>query len=55
LHYALEVGRIVRELAARGEWNPARVRVTFVPRTTSALEAAAERPIRVGRVSVYVG
>jgi tyrosinase len=55
LHYALEVGRIIRELTARGAWDPARIRVTFVPRRTSALETAAERPIQVGRVSMYVG
>ena len=57
LHYALEAGEVIRRLEAAGEWDPANLRVTFVPRRRSVaaegvLEAASE-PIRVGQVSLY--
>lgn len=57
LHYALEAGEVIRRLEAAGEWDPADLRVTFVPRRRSVaaegvLEAAPE-PIRVGQVSLY--
>ena len=54
LHYALEVGAIVRELSSRQAWDPAHVRVAFVPRSTNAAESATEHPIQVGRVSIYI-
>jgi tyrosinase len=58
LHYALEVGDVVRRLEARNQWDPNDVRVAFVPEGESAsteegLESAATEPIRVGRVSIY--
>jgi tyrosinase len=57
LHYALEVGRVVRQLQATNAWNPDDVRITFVPTedegTASARESGAVNPIRVGRVSMY--
>ena len=58
LQYSLEVSRVVRTLEARNDWDPATVRVTFVPRrrsvaSESSRAAAAADPIQVGRVSVY--
>jgi tyrosinase len=58
LQYSLEVSRVVRTLEARNDWNPATVRVTFVPRrrsvaSESSRAAGAADPIQVGRVSVY--
>jgi tyrosinase len=57
LHYALEAGEVIRRLEAAGDWDPANLQVTFVPRRRSAaaadvLEAATE-PLRVGQVSLY--
>lgn len=57
LHYSLEAGAVIRRLEEAGEWDPADLRVTFVPRRRSvapegALEAAPQ-PIQVGQVSVY--
>jgi tyrosinase len=59
LQYSLEVSAVVRTLEARNDWDPATVRVTFVPRRRSlpseaSRSAAAADPIQVGRVSVYV-
>lgn len=57
LHYALEVGDIVRRLEARHAWDPDKVQITFVPRKVSAAAGAFEAtaaPIRVGRVSLYL-
>lgn len=58
LQYSLEVSAVVRTLEARSDWDPAAVRVTFVPRRRSlpseaSRSAAAADPIQVGRVSVY--
>lgn len=54
LHYALEVGAIVRALESRQAWDPNNVQITFVPRSTSVTETAAAQPIHVGRVSIYL-
>ena len=61
LHYALEAGGVIGRLQATGDWDPANLRVTFVPRARgaaaeAALEAAVEaapEPIRVGQVSLH--
>ena len=54
LHYALEVGSLIRRLNSAGNWNPDDLRVTFVPRhlDDSAARVAAT-PVEVGRVSLY--
>jgi tyrosinase len=60
LHYALEIGDVVRTLEARPDWDPSRLQVTFVPEEIEpdAPEPGgpaliAKLPIRVGRVSLY--
>jgi tyrosinase len=58
LQYSLEVGAVVRALEARNDWDPADVRITFVPRRRSlgsetSRSAEEPDPIQVGRVSVY--
>lgn len=60
LHYALEIGDVVRTLEARGDWDPTRLQVTFVPEEIEPDEPEpgvasliAKEPIRVGRVSLY--
>jgi tyrosinase len=60
LHYALEIGDVVRTLEARSDWDPTRLQVTFVPEETEPDEPepgfaplVARQPIRVGRVSLY--
>jgi tyrosinase len=58
LQYSLEVGGVVRTLEARNDWDPANVRITFVPRRRSgesggARSGGASDPIQIGRVSVY--
>jgi tyrosinase len=60
LHYSLEIGDVVRTLEARNDWDPTKLRVTFVPEETEPDEPEpgfasliAKQPIRVGRVSLY--
>ena len=57
LHYALEVGKIVRRLREENAWDPSDVRISFVPRrpamTPEGAPEAAPEPITVGRVSLY--
>jgi tyrosinase len=61
LHYVLRIGQIVRRLQTRNDWDRAAIRVTFVPiRRGVQRESVGESveradPIRVGRVSVYIG
>ena len=60
LHYSLEISDIIRTLEASNDWDPANIRVTFVP---DEMEPDAPEPgtvglvapqrIRVGRVSLY--
>jgi tyrosinase len=55
VQYTLDVTKVVRVLEERGEWNPAELQVSFVPRRRAGLESAGDQPtIRVGRVSLYV-
>ena len=62
LHYSLGIGHIARHLQAQGRWDPADLRLTFVPDVTTEEPAIAAgnvalapaQPIRVGRVSLYV-
>jgi hypothetical protein len=56
VHYAFRVGKVIRRLREQNNWNPADVRITFVPRYRSALEGTPEAPpppVQVGRVSLY--
>jgi tyrosinase len=56
VHYALKVGKVVRRLREQNAWNPADVRITFVPRPRRLPEGAPEaapQPVHVGRVSLY--
>ncbi len=58
LRYAYEVGHIVRQLEAKGDWDPKNVRVTFVPDYDAPAKkrGAAAPPtgtVKVGRVSIY--
>jgi len=58
LHYALDISDLVRRLQGTGDWNPANLRVTFVPRRRSLPHEEADEtqppdPIHVGRVSLY--
>lgn len=55
LHYTLDITEVVRNLEARDAWDPAAVRISFVPRQRAMLEETPGRTIQVGRVSVYVG
>jgi tyrosinase len=55
--YSFDITHIVSLLQERKAWNPATIRVTFVPHRGEAERAiapAATLPIKVGRVSVYV-
>jgi tyrosinase len=49
LHYSLDVTDVVHSLEAKGEWNPANLRVSFVPKR----KGRATHRIEVGRVSLY--
>jgi tyrosinase len=56
LHYAYEVGDIVRTLQDKGDWDPKNVRVTFVPDyevAGRADESGGARAVQVGRISLY--
>lgn len=56
LHYAYEVGDIVRKLQDRGDWDPNNVRVTFVPDYEVAArgnETGSAEVVQVGRISLY--
>src|SRR5207302_9484186 len=59
LHYALEVGDVIRTLAAKGDWNPNDIRVVFVPDDEEAgagvekALATGPRHIEIGRISLY--
>jgi len=57
LTYALNAGKVIRRLQAEPGWNPADLRITFVPwREDEAPRPAVESmpaPIQVGRISVY--
>jgi tyrosinase len=60
LQYALEVSDIVERLKSDGSWDPSDIRLTFVPKLRgpqpeSAREVASANPIRIGRVSLYLG
>jgi tyrosinase len=62
LHYALDIGPIAQRLQDQGRWNPAELRVSFVPEPepeggaapAAGAAIAPVAPIRVGRVSLYV-
>ena len=61
LHYRLDVTRVVQALQGEGNWNPATIKVTFVPDTKPGAAAGAAEAVEgaqphfeVGRVSVYV-
>jgi hypothetical protein len=49
LHYVLEVTETMRHLAGLPGWDPARLRVSFVP-----VRKVAGAKVSVGRVSLYV-
>lgn len=49
LHYVLDVTEAVKTLAAEPGWDPARLRVSFVP-----ARAVPGAKVSVGRVSLYV-
>ena len=49
LHHALDITDIVERLRQSGQWDPNRVRVTFVPLDDNAGSVA----VQVGRTSVY--
>jgi hypothetical protein len=57
LTYSLNAGKVIRRLQAGPGWNPADLRITFVPwREDEAPRPAVESlpaPIQVGRISVY--
>jgi tyrosinase len=63
LHYTLDITDVVRTLEARNDWDPAQMRVSFIPKrrrvkpgaTPAAVAAAAPpaTPVQIGRVSVY--
>jgi tyrosinase len=54
LHYAYEIGDIVRLLQDKGDWDPNNVRVTFVPDYEIAGRAGeTESSVQVGRISLY--
>jgi hypothetical protein len=60
--FRLEVTNIVQQLQAEGNWDPANLKVTFVPddedeaglEGLEGVEAAAPSRFQVGRVSVYL-
>ena len=59
LRYSFEISAIVQALSARNEWDPANLRLTFVPVEYGAEEglesaAPATTPVQVGRVSLYL-
>lgn len=49
LHHALDITDIVERLQQSGQWDPQRVRVTFVPLDDNAGSVA----VQVGRTSIY--
>jgi tyrosinase len=59
LHYSLDITDVVRNLEAKGQWDAADVRVSFVPKRAPQGSARAlagpakDHEIHVGRVSVY--
>jgi tyrosinase len=53
LHYTLEVTALVRRLQAAGDWDPANLRITFVPDKEVPASATPAHSIRIGRVSLY--
>lgn len=57
LHYSLEVTEIVERLQAQNAWDPAKLRVTFVPddepERKRTVASADEQRFHVGRISLY--
>ena len=55
INYSLEITDIVAALTSRGTWDPAKVRVSFVPHRADGDRMAnvVTKPVEVGRVSVY--
>ncbi|MGH8910183.1 MAG: tyrosinase family protein [Egibacteraceae bacterium] len=69
--HTFDITRVVSTLSEAGEWDPDAITVTFEPITpipppgqeedlmaaasAELLEAAAARPVRIGRVSLFVG
>jgi tyrosinase len=49
LHHALNVTKVIEELEKRGQWDPQKLRVTFIPRDAGTDPV----PVKVGRVSLY--
>ena len=49
-----DVTRIARSLATSGQWNPAKVDVTFVP-LPDADGTLGVGDVKVGRISVFYG
>jgi tyrosinase len=55
LHYAFEIGDVVRILREKGDWDPQDIRVTFVPdyEVAARTSESATPAIQVGRISLY--
>ncbi len=53
--YSFDITRIARALQSRNQWNPATLRVSFVPHATEGdrEEELQTAPVQVGRVSLY--
>lgn len=56
VNYSFDVTEIVRELNARGAWDPAAMRVSFVPHRTPGdrEEGVVPQPVEVGSISLYL-
>jgi tyrosinase len=53
VQYTLDVSGIARTLQERNDWDPNKLRVTFVPKRGQRARESGGAPIRVGRVSLY--
>ena len=55
LQYSLDITAVAERLQAQNAWNPAEMRVTFVPdQTPDELESEVPlAPVKVGRISLY--
>ncbi|HKD82860.1 MAG TPA: tyrosinase family protein [Candidatus Angelobacter sp.] len=55
MNYSFDITQIVNTLQQNKQWNPERVRVTFVPHQPETKRAIAPntKPVKVGRISLY--
>ena len=55
MNYSFDITQVVNALRKSNQWDPAKLRVTFVPLVPDSRRAAPQntKPVKVGRISLY--